>query len=238
MLSELIKKSLPVYEIHFPIRNKKYRFRPMTVKEEKYLLLAQNEKTSSSMAYAVKTILESCFENLEKVEELELIDVQTAFLHIRTRSIGEAFSFDMTCPETGEKLTLNSVLSDFKPNNNKETTGKIKLNDEIVLILKTPTLNYFMNKQENIEDEIKDLFINCFKEVHTKADVISKSDTSLNDISEFYDSLSVNQYSEVINFFENIPRMELNINYKTSDGIDRQVKFNGLDSFFELASVI
>lgn len=238
MLSEIIKKSLPIYEVYLPSKNKNFRFRPMTVKEEKILLLAQNEGKISEISYAIKTILESCFENLKDVSDMQLIDVQTAFLNLRAKSMGEVFSFQIKCPDTGENIVLECQLSDFKPVGNKNNSSKIKLQDDIVLMMKYPTLNYFINKTEDSQDEIKNLFLNCFVEIHTKENIITKNETSVKEIEEFFDSLSLKQYSEIISFFENVPKLELNMDYSTKDGVKRFIRFNGLDSFFELASAI
>jgi hypothetical protein len=238
MLSEILKKSLPVYEVKFPSSNKTHRFRPMTVKEEKTLLLAQNEGKPNGMAYAIKNIIESCFEGIKNAGDLDLIDSQVAFLHLRSKSIGEVFSFQIKCPETGQDLTLSCQLSDFKQKIEKDKLNKIKLKDDIILILKSPTLRYFIEKEGESNDPVKDLFVNCFSEVHTTDSVISKSEISKEEIQEFFDTFTIEQYSNIMKFFENIPKMELEINYTTKDEVQRKVRFDGLESFFELASVI
>lgn len=237
MLSELLKKSMPVYEVYLPAKKKKINFRPMSVKEEKNLLLAQNEGKISTIALSLKQILENCFDDIGKVENLELIDVQTAFIELRAKSMGEIFSFEMTCPHTGDNVKLQCSLADFKQKINEERKNTINIADNFILVMKNPSLSYFIQKKEE-NDSIKDLFVECFVELHTEDNVFEKNQTSKQDIEEFFDSLTVSQYEKVINYFENIPKLELKINYTTKDKIKREVVFNGLDSFFELASVI
>lgn len=237
MLSEILKKSMPVYELQLPSKSKRVIYRPMSVKEEKNLLLAQNENTLSTIALAIRNILQACFENIGNAEELELIDAQKAFIHLRAKSMGEQFTFQMKCPFTNDNLTLSCGLDDFVEKINPERKNNIQINDEIAIVLTNPTLSYFMNKTDN-EDSIKELFIHCFKELHTKSMVISKQDTNVQEIESFFDSLTVSQYEKVVEYFKTTPKMEVTVKYKTKDGVQREVMFNGLDSFFELASVI
>lgn len=237
MLSELLKKSLPNFEITLPSSNKKYKFRPMTVKEEKNLLLAQNEGTVPAMANAMKQIIETCFDGIKDAGNMDLLDVQTAYLNLRAKSVSEVFEFQIICPETSEKINLKCDISSFKTSKKPENTHKVKLNDKMIIILKSPTLNYYINKEEN-ENDLKKLFLNCFVELQTDTDSISKNDTSEDDIQEFFDSLTVEQYNLLLKFFETIPKLELELNYVTKDTVNRNIKFNGIDSFFELASVI
>lgn len=237
MLSEILKKSMPVYELKLPSNNKKVIYRPMSVKEEKNLLLAQNENTISTIALAIKNILQSCFENIGNAEDLELIDVQKAFIYLRAKSMGEQFTFQMKCPFTDESLNLTCGLEDFVEKINSDRKHSIQINNEIAIVLDNPKLSYFIEKT-NTEDSIKELFVNCFKELHTKENVISKEDTNIQEIENFFDSLTVPQYEKIVEHFKNTPKIELTIKYKTKDGVQREVIFNGLDSFFELASVI
>lgn len=237
MLSEILKKSLPNFEVTLPSINKTYKFRPMTVKEEKTLLLAQNENSVPVMAKAMKQIIENCFYEIQDAGSLDLIDVQTAYLNLRSKSVSEVFDFQIVCPETGEKVNLKCDLSAFKPTKKPQNIYKLKLNERMVLLMKCPNLNYYIEKNED-DNDIKKLFSNCFVEFQTENDSITKNETSQNDIEEFFDSLTVEQYNLILEFFENIPKLQLELNYITKDKIERNIKFSGIDSFFELASVI
>lgn len=236
MLSDLLKKSMPVYELYLPSKNKKVSFRPMTVKEEKILLLAQNEAKISTIALAIGQILQNCFENIDNPENLELIDVQKAFLNLRSKSMGEDFVFQIKCPYTGDDLKLNCNLKDFKEKIDSIRKNTIKINENITILMKNPSLSYFIEKQE--EDSIKELFVHCFQELHSEHQIITKSETSIEEIQELFDSFTVSQYEKVVEYFQSIPKMELTIQYVTKDKVKREITFNGLDSFFELASVI
>jgi hypothetical protein len=236
MLTEILKKSLPIFEVTLPASNKKYKFRPMTVKEEKNLLLAQSEGSVSSMAKAMKNIIENCYHDIKDAGNLSLIDAQMAYLNLRSKSVSEVFDFQIICPETNEKINLKCDISLFKPNEKIENIYKVKFGNGMVLLLKSPDLNYYIEKET--DDDLKKLFANCFVEFQTSTDSITKNDTSEDDIEEFFDSLTMDQYNILIEFFRKIPKLELELPYKTKDGVSRSVKFNGIDSFFELASVI
>jgi hypothetical protein len=235
MISEFLKSTLPEYEIFLPKLNKKIKFRPMTVKQEKVLLLNQDEDLQTK-AKAILNILKDCFYELKQIEKLEIIDVEKSFLSLRAKSVSEVFEFGIICPYTNENINIKTSIDDFKEIFD-EHDKIISLNKDMKLIMNYPTFSYFLEDKKT-DDEIKNLFFHCFKELHTKNDVINKDQVSLKDIEEFLDSMTVKQYSQILNFLQNIPHLENKITYKTKDGIERELILKGLDSFFELASVI
>ena len=104
MINQLIKSTFPEYEITLPRSKQRVKFRPMTVKEEKVLLLAQHQKQKNQLYLSIKNILQSCYEGLKNIESLEIIDIEKAFLHLRSKSIEENFKFGIVCPYTEEKI--------------------------------------------------------------------------------------------------------------------------------------
>lgn len=235
MINELIKSTFPQYETVLPRSKQRIKFRPMTVKEEKVLLLAQHQKEKTQIYSSIKNILQSCCEGLKNIESLEIIDVERAFLQLRSKSIEENFKFGIVCPYTNEKIVLKTSIENFKQLMPEKENNKIKINDKIFLILKHPTFSYLLNTSENVDEE-KELFYHCFHELQTEDNAYNKENTTKNEILEFFDYLTKKQYQEILTFFNNIPRIENELKYFTSDGVERKIVIKGLDSFFELAS--
>jgi hypothetical protein len=235
MLSELIKSTLPEYEITLPKSKQKVRFRPMTVKEEKVLLVNQHHGQKNHIYLGIKNIIESCFSGIKNTDSMDIIDVEKAFLHLRSKSIEENFKFGIVCPYTEENIILKTSIDNFKEIFPEKEMNKIKINDKMTLIMKYPTFSYLLERSESGEQD-KELFLNCFHELQTENDSYNKETVSKNDLSEFFDHLTKKQYQQVLNFFNSIPRLENEVKYVTSDGIERTIVIKGLDSFFELAS--
>lgn len=236
MISELLKNSLPKYEMVLPTSKKTLKFRPMTVKEEKILLLAQQSMSVNLMANAMVQILKNCVDGLEKPEQLTMADAEKAFLMIRSKSMGEMANFVIKCPETKEPIPIQLNLENFEFENRKEENGKIKLSDDMLVVLKQPNLEYFLNYEEDSPDELKNLFKNCFLELQTPTNVYKKTELSMNDISEFYDYMTSKQLNLISEYMNTVPRFRKKIEYTTKDGIKREFILFGIDSFFAYAS--
>ena len=67
----------PTYELKLPSSNKKVKYRPFLVKEEKVLIIALESKNSSDITNAVTEVLKKCI--LTKgiiVDELPTFDIE------------------------------------------------------------------------------------------------------------------------------------------------------------------
>lgn len=227
---------MPTYDVFLPITKQKHKFRPMTVKEEKILLLAQQSRSINEMGNALIQILKNCFHDLKNPENLPIADAEKAFLSLRSKSIGEEANFILRCPETGEILNFKLNLEDFYLESKESKNTEIKISDDMILLMQYPTLKY-LSESEN-QDEIKKIFQNCFIELQTKNDTIKKEQISQSDLDEFYENMTSSQQQKFINFIESIPRIKNKIKYTTKDGVERQIEIYGIDSFFVFASAI
>lgn len=234
MISELLKESLPTYEVYLPICKRKYKFRPMTVKEEKILLLAQQSGLAKEMGNSLIQIIKNCFYDLTNPEQLAIADAEKAFLAIRSKSIGEEATFYIRCPETQESVMVRANMEEFSLDKGISEDTKIKLSDEMVLVAKHPTLKYLCEDEE--EDEQKRQFRVCFVELQTKDNTIKKEELSDFDLNEFYENLTTLQLKKFTEYIEAVPRMKKKISYRTKDGTSREMELYGIDSFFAFAS--
>ena len=57
--------STPTYELTLPSSERKIKFRPFLVKEEKILILAMESQDSKQIATAVKDVLKKCGQTLQ-----------------------------------------------------------------------------------------------------------------------------------------------------------------------------
>jgi hypothetical protein len=234
MISELLKESLPTYEVYLPVCKKNHKFRPMTVKEEKILLLAQQSGSAKEMGNSLVQIIKNCFHDIPYPEQLAIGDAEKALLAIRSKSIGEEATFFIRCPETQESVMIRVNMEEFSLNVGSSESTKIKLSEEMLLFMKHPTLKYLCENEE--EDEQKRQFRVCFLELQTKDNTIKKEELSDSDLNEFYDNMTAVQLAKFTEYIDAIPRMKKQILYKTKDGTQRNMELYGIDSFFAFAS--
>ena len=107
----LPKISTPTYELKIPSSGKLINYRPFLVKEEKILLLAQENNEPDNMVMALQSLVESCVDGVEDASVLPLFDIEFLFLKIRAKSVGEEVRPIIVCPETGEEIEITINFS-------------------------------------------------------------------------------------------------------------------------------
>ena len=106
----LPKISTPSYELTLPSNGKKVKYRPFLVREEKILIMALETEDPKQITDAVVQILNSCIITRGvKVEKLATFDIEYLFLNIRSKSVGESITVNVTCPDD-EKTTVEMTI--------------------------------------------------------------------------------------------------------------------------------
>lgn len=235
----LPKLSAPTYELEVPSTGKKIKYRPFLVREEKILLLAMETEDEKQMANAVKTILANCIQTSRfKVDNLSLFDIEYIFLNIRGKSVGENVDLTITCPDDGTTTVDVSIdLDEIKVQKSDNHTNILKLNDEVSVVMKYPSMDLFI--KNNLKDsgtEVDDVFeiaSLCIDQVIQGEDVYESSNFSKKEIMEFLEDMDTKQFLLLQNFFETMPKLSHTIEViNPNTNVKSEVVIEGLASFF------
>jgi len=236
----LPKIATPTYELELPSTGQSVNYRPFLVKEEKLLVLALESEDTKQITTAIKTVLKSCvLTKGVKIEQLPTFDIEFLFLHIRGRSVGEEVELNVICPddkETQVKVTLN--LDDIKVQKNEEHEGKIKLDDNLMMELKYPSLDQFIKNNFDFDDGNRmeqsfDLIGTCIDKIYNDEEVWAADDCTKKELKEFLESMNSSQFKEIENFFETMPKLQHTIKVKNpKTKVESEVVLEGLASFF------
>ena len=216
----LPKISTPTYELEIPSTKKKIRYRPFLVKEEKILIIAMESQSDTEIANAVKDVLSTCI--LTKgvdVETLSTFDIEYIFLNIRGKSVGEDVEVLVTCPDDEKtKVPVRINLDDIKISNSKDHNRDIKLDDQLKMRMKYPSINEFI-KSNFVVGDIKpedtfDLIISCIEQVYNEEESWSTSDCTKDEMNDFLDQLNSNQFKEIEKFFDTMPKLSHTLKVK------------------------
>lgn len=238
MLTNLLIDNLPKFSIKRPTTNKLIYFRPIVVKEEKKLLMAQELGTRNDIVKAVSEVLQSCYEDLS-IKNIPIYEFDYLFTQLRIKSIGENIDAKFICPETGEKISLNINLSNIKITNLEKFNNKINISESLIFTFRAPSykdIEDFDAKEFTYEDMIK-LTSKCLVKIVTKDEELDAETYKEEDKIEMINSLTSKQFLKILDFFDNLPKFETSIDYKTSDNVERKLFISGIDDFFTLASV-
>ena len=236
----LPKIETPTYELELPSTEKTVNYRPFLVKEEKLLVLALEREDTKQITTAIKAVLKSCVLTKGiKVEHLPTFDIEFLFLHIRGKSVGEEIEVNITCPDdekTQVPVTLN--LEDIKVQKNDKHNNQIKLDDNLMMELKYPSLDQFIKNNFDFEEKNQmeqsfDLIGTCIDKIYNEEEVWATADCTKKEVKEFLESMNSSQFKDIENFFETMPKLSHTIkvtNPKTK--VESEVVLEGLASFF------
>ena len=236
----LPKIATPTYELEIPSTKKKIKYRPFLVKEEKILLLAMETNDPKEIAESVKNVINNCIINRGvKVEALPTFDIEYLFLNIRGKSVGEEVEVMVTCPddeETQVPMVIN--LDEIKVVQNPKHNRDIKLDDELTLRMKYPSLNEFVksnfsNEEDMSIDDTFGMITGCIEQIYSEEESWASSDSTPKELREFLEQLTSTQFKEIETFFETMPKLAHTITIKNpKTGVESDVTLEGLTSFF------
>ena len=238
----LPKIATPSYELELPSTGKTIQYRPFLVKEEKLLVIALESEDTKQITNAIKAVIRACILTKGiKVETLPTFDIEFLFLNIRGKSVGEDIDVKLTCPDDNEtEVNVNVNLDDIQVEKPEGHTNQIKLDKNLMMELKYPSLNEFIKNNFDPNDTTKnpmeqsfDLIGSCINKIYNEDEVWAASDCSKKEITDFLDSMNSTQFKEVEKFFETMPRLSHTIkviNPKTK--VESDVVLEGLASFF------
>ena len=236
----LPKISTPTYELELPSSGQTVKYRPFLVKEEKVLVISLESEDNKQITNAIKAVLKSCIQTRGvKVEHLPTFDIEYLFLNIRGKSVGEELEVNVICPddeETQVKTTIN--LDDIQIEKDENHTNKIKLDENLMMEMKYPSLEQFIKNnfdfdEKNQMDQSFELIATCIDKIYSEEEVWATADCTKKEVNDFLESMNSSQFKEIETFFETMPKLSHTIkvtNPKTK--VESDVVLEGLASFF------
>ena len=196
----LPKISTPTYELELPSTGETIKYRPFLVKEEKLLVLALESEDMKQITTAIKTVIKNCIQSKNiKVESLPTFDIEFLFLNIRGKSVGEEIEVNLIAPDDGETAVPVSILiDDIKVKKNEEHTNKIKVDANLMMEMKYPSLDQFIKSNfdfnsNNTVDQSFDLIASCIDKIYNDEEVWDTTDVTKKELNEFLDQMNSQQ---------------------------------------------
>jgi hypothetical protein len=235
----LPKIATPTYELELPSTKQSIKFRPFLVKEEKLLVLALESEDTKNITTAIKTVIKNCISTRGiKVENLPTFDIEYLFLNIRGKSVGEEVEVNLVAPDDGETtVTVKIDLEDIKVVETEGHDKQIRLDDNLMMEMKYPSLDQFIKNNFDFNDTSVDrsfeLIATCIDKIYNEEEVWSTEDVSKKEIIEFLEQMSSAQFKKIEKFFDTMPKLSHSIELKNPvTKVKSTVVLEGLSSFF------
>jgi len=225
----------PLFNITIPSTNKKVKYRPFTVKEEKILLIAQESKDAEQIITAMKQVINNCVQDID-VEKLATFDIEYLLLQLRAKSVNNLMTFKVNDPETDEAVELQIDINDIKIQKHEKHKIVIEADDGVFLKMKYPTIDQMRLVLEAKADEQSTVTFNmmmkCIDVITKDDDVYKTSDFTDDEVMAFIDSLSAKSINDIREFFETMPKMRYEKEYTNSKGNKHTFVAEGTETFF------
>ena len=234
----LPKISTPTYELTIPSSQRKIKYRPFLVKEEKILIIAMESQDDKQIAQAVKDVLGSCI--LTKgisVNKLSTFDIEYLFLNIRGKSVGETVEVLVTCPDDNTtKVPVVVNLDEIKVIRNENHSADISLDGNLSMRMKYPSMGEFVKSNFNVEMKVDDTFdmvCSCIEQVYSEEESWAAADCTKKELLEFLEQLDSSQFKKIETFFETMPKLSHTFKVTNPNTkVESDITLEGLNAFF------
>lgn len=237
----LPKIDVPIYDLKVPSTGQVMKVRPFNVKEEKLLLMAVESKKADDIISTVKQIINNCvIESEVDINKLPFFDIDYIFIFLRAKSIGDSVDIVLTCNnETENGICGNRIASKLdisKVDMIKEETltDDIKLDKTKGVKLKYP--NYATMKRieyGNPVDIKTNIIINSIDYIYDKNGIYSSKDHSKEELKEFVESLTEENYKKMEAFVDNFPTFAVVLEEDCDKcGFHHRVRYTDFNDFF------
>lgn len=206
----LPKLDKPLFDLEVPSQNRTVKSRPFVVKEEKILLTAQQSGQERDIVLGIKQVLTNCIQDPTfDMDSLTTFDLEFMFLKLRSRSVNNIIEVSYRDNEDDKVYDFEIDLDTVEMLKSKPINNKIMVNENVGIVMKFPSVNVL----ENVPDEVKAtdlveyLVRSCIEQIFDEDEVYLASETPEEELSEFVDSLDIETFTKIREFFDSLPSM-------------------------------
>jgi DNA-directed RNA polymerase subunit M/transcription elongation factor TFIIS len=241
----LPKIDVPMYSVELPLTKKKIRYRPFLVKEEKLLMMAMESNDFGGIMTTIKQVANNCILDEIDIDNLPVTDIEFLFLQLRARSVSEVVELSYKCNNTvkddeGNEKTCNHIVKfdfnifDIKPTFDEKHTNKIELSPELGIVMRYPTFESIeMIEEDSDVNKVFSILDTCVDYIYDKDNVYYAKDATKEEIREFIESMTRDQFEKVKNFFDTMPKLKKRVDFKCGKcGYSENIEVEGLQNFF------
>jgi len=227
---------VPEYDLTLS-NNVKIKYRPFLVKEQKLLLLSNENQNESEMVNILIDIVQACVKGDIDVKKLPVYDFEWLWLNIRSKSIGEVVNLKLKCPDDDTQVVDYELrIEDVKPDLNKKVNTKIEFTKDYGVVMRIPTIKEVANKRTILDMSIN-LMRDCIDQIYQGEELFEAKEIEKEELNEFLDNLTMTQFKKIKDYFDTLPIISHTIKYKNpKSGVEHNLLLQGATDFFQLPS--
>lgn len=239
----LPKIDVPTYDVTMPSTGKEIMIRPFLVKEEKLLLMAVESKDNENIIKTVKQIINNCvISDKLDLEKIPFFDVDYLFIALRAKSIGENIEVSYKCNNLVEDQRCGGIfnvdvdIAKCKIQEKDDIQSTIKLSNTLSVKMKYPSYSIMkmISGNENVIEKKIKVIINCIDRVVDGEKVYTTKDFTKEELRDFVESLTNEQYKKLEEFVDNFPEFYIEASGVCNKcGHKHDVRYTDFTRFFQ-----
>lgn len=233
----LPKISHPIFELTLPSTKQLIKYRPFLVKEEKILLTAQASEEPQDMINSIKQVINNCIltEGVD-VDHLTTFDLEYLFIKIRAKSVNNIITLSYKDLEDDKKYDVEVDLDSIEVKEDSDHSNKIEISSTSGIIMGYPSASLAanINASEGEMDIFFDVLKGCIETIYDGDAIYKASESTPEELDEFIQSLDVNTFKKIQDFFTTMPKLYYEVKYTNSLGNEKVIPLTTLNDFFML----
>jgi len=156
----------------------------------------------------------ACLQEEISTSSLTTFDVEYMFLQLRSKSVGESSKLSLQCSNCDQRSDVFVNLDEIKIEM-PEVNKLIQLTDEISVNVDYPTFNDILAHDitDGSAEAAFSLIRACIKSINTDEERIDVKDTPKEELQDFLESMSSEQFEHIKQFVESIPKLQHDIEF-------------------------
>jgi hypothetical protein len=225
----------PIHTIKVPSQNKKYKFRPFLVKEEKLLLMAKESKNAYDILIAIKQIVNNCsLDDKFNIDKLALFDLEYVFLKLRAVSVDNTVNVTYRDKEDNKLYSFEVNLDEVDITVPRKVNNLVKLTEDSGITLRYPPATLYDDKEflQVEEDHLFEMIIRCVDTIYSGDEVFESSNMTNQEIGDFLETLDLKAFKQIQEFLSKTPTIRKELEYTNEKGRKKKIVLRSLNDFF------
>lgn len=220
-----------------PSSGREVKFRPMTGREEKILLVAKESGEDREILSSVMQVVDGCvLEEDFSSERSPIFDVEWLFVQIRMASISPESRVAYLDHSDEKRYEFDVDLSRVEVERPDAPDGVIRVSEDVAVELRWPSAGAFLDADvvaaETDADSARILGAMCVERVYDGDEATEADSEPRTDLLEFVDSLDLESYEHLMAWVAACPSLRYVIQYQNSRGEEREIVLQNLTDFF------
>jgi hypothetical protein len=232
----LPKIATPKYDMIVPSTGKSITYRPYVVKEEKILLIALESEDEKQIEKSIYSMIESCLDGKVNINDFTNFDIEFIFLTLRSMSVGEGIKLNIPCSSCEEPNAVSVDLNKLEVKNNDfdKKDLQIKINNDVTVDLRWPTMSDRSTEVKTGTETIIHMVAKSIDTLYHGDETINISDTPFNEVIEFVESFTSEQFNNCMAVLLKTPYTGYDIEFTCKKcGEKNEQELKGLADFFQ-----